>query len=622
MIIQSSRVPASKDVTETGDHVFRGKANERIVVLQGAEQDLHDWVGDARRWRRKFGFRHFKISPREDCTREQFMEAVEALSAEFGFDPLACVVVGHVKPRQGGAASEFHLHVLVPEVNPVNGRVLSSRHSYPRQEKVARVLESRWGHAIVQGQHNHAVVATLRAEGRHEDADAVLADGLKPDALPQAPYRTADVQRVQRTTGKSLPEFKQAVRDARMLANNPQEFALLLNEQGLRVRRGNKDRRWIIEAQRRDDGWEGMGSVNRLLGLRVAEVERWLEELEPGGEEHGQEAANEELVGERLRRPARGRAGRGRAADAGQPGHDPGLGGGAGYGVGEPSPDELAGRPRGRRGRKRPDADRGTFGRTDRAGPPRAGEVRRGYPAPVAADSGGGDSLVIRPGTEARAAAGDGASGPGASARRLRRILEAAALEERLRASGHVAAWARSVRREPVRSLPDGTSNRTIACAEDERARRERMQRFRAMLLRRAYVLADYVPIEAVLNLRRVDVDPSGRFVLLTLYSGTQLLDTGDRITVRGTADDITITELVACAERRGWQAVEVSGTEEFRAETARALLLRGIEVMDCPLSEAEQAALRGEGPGFDWEALDAIPEPELMSRPPWAEIT
>ena len=148
------------------------------------------------------------------------------------------------------------------------------------------------------------------------------------------------------------------------------------------------------------------------------------------------------------------------------------------------------------------------------------------------------------------------------------------------------------------------------------------MQRFRALLLRRAYVLADHLPIEAVLNLRRVDVDPSGRFVLLTLWSGTQLLDTGDRVTVRGTADDVAIEELVACAGRRGWQAVEVSGPEEFRVEASRALLLRGIGVLDCPLSEAEQVALRGEGLGVDWEALEAgaYAEPGMVPRPPWAD--
>ena len=141
------------------------------------------------------------------------------------------------------------------------------------------------------------------------------------------------------------------------------------------------------------------------------------------------------------------------------------------------------------------------------------------------------------------------------AARRLRRILRAAALEERLRASACLDGWVEAVRREPVRSLPEGTGNRTITCADGERDRRNRQLRFRALLLRRAYVLADHLPLAAVLNLRRVDTDPSGRFVLLTLWSGTQLLDTGDRVVVRGTADDVTIEEMVACAGRRGWQA-------------------------------------------------------------------
>lgn len=175
------------------------------------------------------------------------------------------------------------------------------------------------------------------------------------------------------------------------------------------------------------------------------------------------------------------------------------------------------------------------------------------------------------------------------------------------------------MRREPVRSLPEGTGNRTITCADGERDRRDRQLRFRALLLRRAYVLANHLPLDAVLNLRRVDTDPSGRYVLLTLWSGTQLLDTGDRIVVRGTADDIAISEMVACAERRGWRSVEVTGSEEFRREASRALLMRGIDVVDCPLSEAEQAALRRNGMGMDWEALEGMAVPGMAPRPPWA---
>lgn len=66
------------------------------------------------------------------------------------------------------------------------------------------------------------------------------------------------------------------------------------------------------------------------------------------------------------------------------------------------------------------------------------------------------------------------------------------------------------------------------------------------------------------------------------------LLDTGDRTTVGGPVDDAAIEELAACVVRRGWQAVEVTGLDEFRAEASRALLRQGIKVVDCPLGEEE----------------------------------
>lgn len=147
-------------------------------------------------------------------------------------------------------------------------------------------------------------------------------------------------------------------------------------------------------------------------------------------------------------------------------------------------------------------------------------------------------------------------------------------------------------RRLPAPRMP-ATSLRRIACADDDG--NERHRRFRVMLLRRAYGLADWLPPEAVLNLRRIDEDPMGRFVCLTLNSGTQLLDAGDRITVRGVADEVTVEELVACVLRRGWQSVKVDGEPEFREAVARELLRAGVEVVDCPLSQDEVAAIRVE---------------------------
>lgn len=160
---------------------------------------------------------------------------------------------------------------------------------------------------------------------------------------------------------------------------------------------------------------------------------------------------------------------------------------------------------------------------------------------------------------------------------------------------------------------------RTIraACSDAERA--ERQRRFRLLLLRRAYPLAHWLPPEAVLHLARVDLDPEGTRLLLTLSSGTKIMDTGDRIVLQGRPDDVAVEEMAACVERRKWPLVEVSGDERFRMEMSRELLLRGIEVVDCPLPADEQAELRRRAGGFDWREVDELPAPLPVPVPPWA---
>lgn len=146
--------------------------------------------------------------------------------------------------------------------------------------------------------------------------------------------------------------------------------------------------------------------------------------------------------------------------------------------------------------------------------------------------------------------------------------------------------------RGPLKPV-QGATNRTIRVAEPETELRLRRERFRLLLLRRAYRLDYWLPPEVIINVRRIDWDDTGARLLLTLWSGTQILDTGDRITVRGTVDDVAVAELVACVERRGWTSVVVTGDDEFRIAASRELMRRGIEVEDCPLSWDEQERLR-----------------------------
>ena len=100
--------------------------------------------------------------------------------------------------------------------------------------------------------------------------------------------------------------------------------------------------------------------------------------------------------------------------------------------------------------------------------------------------------------------------------------------------------------------------------------------------------------------------------VRLTLKTGTVIIDTGDRITLQGATDDISVAELVACVERRGWRSVELTGDGAFREDAARRLMRLSppVEVANNPLDPAERAAIRvevsGEDRGVDWGALAA----------------
>ena len=141
-----------------------------------------------------------------------------------------------------------------------------------------------------------------------------------------------------------------------------------------------------------------------------------------------------------------------------------------------------------------------------------------------------------------------------------------------------------------LKPLP-GEFNRTMGVDEGDAARRRRRAAFLAVLLRRAYGL-DWMPAAALLHLSRVDVDTGTGSVLITLTNGARILDTGDRITLRGDVGELSVAEMAECALRRGWDSVVLTGNEDFRATASRALLRRGIRVVGCPLSRFEQEAL------------------------------
>ena len=618
MIIVRSRKLASENPGAFLRHVFHGKDNERIQVFKGTEADVLDMVSDARAWRRDFAYRHFIVAPKEMPAEGMFADAVAELAREFGFDPTRAVAVGHQKPRHGLDGAPYHMHLLVPEVHPATGRVLDSSWDYARHEKVCRRLEARWGHAIVPGRWNKAVMTALRAEGAAE-ADILEAEGLAAMAKAQARYPKGLDRELERKAGRRLPEVAGAVLDARVLSGGDAAgFLRLLVEQGLRVVPGDKAGRWAVEARDEGGAWHFAGALNRLAKMKVGEADGWM--LGPGGPamdqgEDGYEQGGTAMEVDGLRGGEEGHARPGRPPRGRSERDADGLRGGAGFGDNGGSADGAArpGRGRGRRERARPHR-----GPADGAGAAAAGaggeDGRTRALALLARPAGrghapgrrgrGGDRRVApvaaalaRSDAEASAATASlrASAAPASTPTRLRAldgIRATAALQWRF---GSPQAIIR-LEREAAMVLPSlkplpGEHNRTMGVDEGDAARRRRRAAFLAVLLRRAYVL-DWMPAAALLHLSRVDIDAGTGSVLITLTNGARILDTGDRITLRGEVEELGVAELAECARRRGWKSAVLTGNEEFRLAAARALLRRGIAVVDCPLPLDEQHAL------------------------------
>ena len=150
---------------------------------------------------------------------------------------------------------------------------------------------------------------------------------------------------------------------------------------------------------------------------------------------------------------------------------------------------------------------------------------------------------------------------------------------------------------------------RRVETSPDREVRR---RRWVARCLRQAYDL-DWVPETIAARIRAVDWHAESQALILSLDTGTRLVDRHDRIDVVGPADDVAIAELVACVSRRGWEAVTVYGDAAFRAAATRALLEAGIAVTDAPAARPEAA-----GPDASNHRNEAAPEAATGLPAPW----
>jgi hypothetical protein len=550
------------------NHVRKRQPDGPPRLIQGTENDLKLMVRLARAKGAKYAIRHYYLNPAEMVTNDQLQGAVTALGREFSFDPATAVIVAHDKPRHGNTAESEHWHVLVPEVSAITGKTLDAHNFKRRHEKISRTLECEWGHQIIKGRHNFAVVNALVNDGAEDVARELVQAGITDGDPAFSAYTSDQRRKLERKQPKlAMPALTLSVQDAWRRADNMQAFQSALSENGMRARLGDKKAEWIVEVHDAHKGeWAFVGGLKRLVQERKDNLETRITDWEKADAKKN--AKTRTVAGGRHTRNPRGNDG----------------------------PQELAGirqqgvEPRGVLRAEISNRNRQPVG-------PAGGETAsRGQPH---RDNQG--SVGIHRGL---ASAPRRQAGPFDRATARIRLAERIAIT-RLNLKPmrpEIGVLAIALRNGPPVQQAEHVRTITAIPHRDRSA-------FRASLIRKAYHL-NWLPESVVQNIKFVKVEPDRPCVTLTLTTGTRIIDTGDRISLVGEVDDVSVDELVACVTRRGWKSVELTGDDEFRREATRRLmrLAPPVEVKDNPLDPLERSAIRiemaGDVEGVDWENL------------------
>ena len=261
MIVKETRIKTGSGHKALAAHVLRGEKNEAILVLEGSEYWLKDWVKEAKREGLTYGLRHIAFNPEQTMTDTELSEFADRICEELKADKASRALILHQKD------GKRHGHLILPEWQ--HNHVLSSRFSYMRLEKVARLEEIRLGHSLIAGRHDAALATALHREGKHSEAQ--LVEALIPDGtvLPRAAY-TSQARRMTERQALELPALKKEIVALwQQSGEKLPAFRRLLQEQGLVMREGDKSNTrpgaHIIETA---DGTL-IGSFTRLTKIRM-----------------------------------------------------------------------------------------------------------------------------------------------------------------------------------------------------------------------------------------------------------------------------------------------------------------------------------------------------------------
>ena len=208
---------------------------------------------------------HVSLSPEQPLEPAQWSRVWALYEAEFGLEQSAFIEVTHEK--QG----RLHRHRAYYALDE-RGRGLSISHSYPRNEKIARVIEHEFGHDMTAGRHNRSVMKRLQVEGK----PAVVAwmEQQKADQMSRpAAAKSFDDHRQEQRTDWPKKQAQEDVKEVYSQADNGKGFEAALIERGYFLARG-EGRPWVVLDPR-----GGIHSAPRYAGVKKAEFEQKVGDL-------------------------------------------------------------------------------------------------------------------------------------------------------------------------------------------------------------------------------------------------------------------------------------------------------------------------------------------------------
>ncbi|WP_249198942.1 hypothetical protein [Gluconobacter kondonii] len=271
MIVQETRIKASSGHQAVSRHVLSGAKNEAIRLISGSDYLLKDWMKEARREGIRYGLRHIAFNPSEAMTDQQLSDFAEDICRELGADPERTTFVIHQKD------GKTHGHLLLPEWQ--NSHVLSTKFSWVRLEKLARLAEVKLGHALVPGRHDKAIVKALRESGEYEAATKVEALIPAEKTPPPVAAYTSQARRMTERQNFDLPTARREIMTFwENSGKDLRKFRHFLSGKNWQMRAGDRtDRGREAHIIENEDGLL-IGSFTRLTKVRMKDFRQLLED--------------------------------------------------------------------------------------------------------------------------------------------------------------------------------------------------------------------------------------------------------------------------------------------------------------------------------------------------------